>query len=235
MNMRLKILLAAAVCCVAISALWVLRAADQGKPPAGGPQTAQAQAPVAAPVPQWFPQAARFLHLSADQRTKLTELRDRTGAQLKAIRADATLSDDQKRAKSKDVVRAARVEAGAMLTDQQQKHLRRIQRIVTRMGLRDLRQWEFQRTHPCCGCGPRGQFGGMSGGPMPRPGPWMREGQRMEPFGGDIRTPRNLTPEQREKVDTLVKEFRAKVREVIAPPAQAPSSTPAPAAQPIKQ
>jgi Spy/CpxP family protein refolding chaperone len=79
---------------------------------------------------------AHRLGLSQDQVAQLKAARAKTVAAVQAIRGDATLSADQKKAKVRETVQAARTEMrGVLTTDQRQKldqlkkrlrHLRRL-------------------------------------------------------------------------------------------------------------
>lgn len=66
-------------------------------------------------------QIAKKLHLTAEQRTQLKASRAKTAAALKAIRADAALSADQKKAKARETLQVARTEMRAVLTPEQLK------------------------------------------------------------------------------------------------------------------
>ncbi|HVU35086.1 MAG TPA: hypothetical protein VHE61_16755 [Opitutaceae bacterium] len=66
---------------------------------------------------------ARKLGLSTDQIAKLKTTRTNTVASIKSIRADTTLTPDQKKAKIRDVVRAARQSAQGILTAEQKAKL----------------------------------------------------------------------------------------------------------------
>ncbi len=70
---------------------------------------------------------AKRLDLSADQISRLKAERAKTAAAVKAIRADTSLTPEQKREKIRTTVMTARTEARGVLTPEQQakaKHLR---------------------------------------------------------------------------------------------------------------
>lgn len=73
-------------------------------------------------------QMAKKLHLSAEQRTQLKASRAKTADALKAIRADTTLSADQKKAKARETLQAARAEMRSVLTPDQLKKWDKLQR-----------------------------------------------------------------------------------------------------------
>ena len=77
-------------------------------------------------------QIAKKLNLTADQRTQLKASRAKTVVGLKAIRADSSLSADQKKAKARETLQATRTEMRSVLApdqlkkwDKLQKHLRK--------------------------------------------------------------------------------------------------------------
>lgn len=76
-------------------------------------------------------QIAKKLHLTTEQRAQFKASRTKTAEALKAIRADTSLSADQKKAKARETLQAARSEMRSVLTpdqlkkwDKLQKHLR---------------------------------------------------------------------------------------------------------------
>ena len=69
---------------------------------------------------------AHRLGLSADQISQLKADRAKTGAAVKAIRADSSLSADQKKAKVRETLQAARTEMRGVLTADQQAKLEKI-------------------------------------------------------------------------------------------------------------
>ena len=77
-------------------------------------------------------QIAKKLQLSADQRGQLKASRAKTASAIQAIRADSSLSADQKKTKVRETLQAARTERRSVLTpdqlkkwDKLQKHLRK--------------------------------------------------------------------------------------------------------------
>ena len=70
---------------------------------------------------------AQRLGLSADQIAQLKAARVKTMAAVKTVRADSSLSPEQKRAKVRETVQSARTEMRGVLTPEQQKQLTKIQ------------------------------------------------------------------------------------------------------------
>jgi Spy/CpxP family protein refolding chaperone len=225
-HMPMNTLLKTGIVAVALGAsgagLWYLRAA----PP---PPTSAAAAPAApAAVPEWFPRAVRFLHLTPDQRAQLAKIRESRRTAVAAIRRDASLNADQKRAKIRDEVRSGLAEAGQVLTPEQHAQLERIRRRVMRDGWRDFamqlelrheRNFWGRMDHrpPMPGMRPYGPAqGGRPGGDRAmamagRRGPGWAGGPGIGPG-------RNLTPEQRAKIAELTKTYREQVRAILATP-----------------
>ena len=69
---------------------------------------------------------AHRLSLSSDQIAQLKADRTKTIAAVKAIRADASLTADQKKAKAHEAIKAARTEMRGVLTADQQAKLEKI-------------------------------------------------------------------------------------------------------------
>ena len=69
---------------------------------------------------------ARRLGLNADQIAQLKAKRATTVASLRAIRSDASLTADQKKAKAHETLKAAREEMRTVLTPDQQAKLKQI-------------------------------------------------------------------------------------------------------------
>jgi Spy/CpxP family protein refolding chaperone len=70
---------------------------------------------------------ARKLGLTAEQKSQLKTVRQSTAAALKAIRADGSLTPDQKKTKARDILAASRTQMRSVLTPEQQQkfqHLR---------------------------------------------------------------------------------------------------------------
>jgi len=70
--------------------------------------------------------------LAPEQRAKLHEIHLKTAAAVKPIRADATLTPEQRRAKVREIVQASRTEARAVLTPEQQAKLGEIRKHLLR-------------------------------------------------------------------------------------------------------
>lgn len=73
-------------------------------------------------------QMAKKLHLTADQHSQLKASRAKTAAAIKAIRADSSWSADQKKAKARETLQAARTEMRSVLTPDQQKKWDKLQK-----------------------------------------------------------------------------------------------------------
>jgi hypothetical protein len=69
---------------------------------------------------------AQRLGLTADQTAQLKAIRAKTAAAVKAIRADSALTPEQKKAKAREALQAARAEAGSVLTADQQAKMKKI-------------------------------------------------------------------------------------------------------------
>ena len=63
------------------------------------------------------------LDLTAEQKTQLKAQRDATAGTLKAIRADQSLTREEKKAKAREVAQSARTQMGSLLTTDQQAKL----------------------------------------------------------------------------------------------------------------
>jgi len=81
---------------------------------------------------------AHRLGLSADQTGELKAIRAKTRASLQAIRGDAALTPDQKKAKARETLQAARPQMRAVLTADQQAQLGQL-----RARFQHLRQRRF--------------------------------------------------------------------------------------------
>jgi Spy/CpxP family protein refolding chaperone len=63
---------------------------------------------------------ARELNLTAEQKTQIEAIRKQTHDSMKAIRSDASLSDDQKREKGRELMKSGMEQERAILTPEQQ-------------------------------------------------------------------------------------------------------------------
>lgn len=63
------------------------------------------------------------LDLTAEQKTQLKAQRDATAGALKAIRADQSLTREEKKAKAREVAQSARTQMRSLLTTEQQAKL----------------------------------------------------------------------------------------------------------------
>ena len=78
---------------------------------------------------------ARRLDLTPEQRNQIRAVQSKTRAAVKPIRADPTLTVEQKEAKLREIRQASRAEAHAVLTAEQQQKLERIrQRMLGPLG-----------------------------------------------------------------------------------------------------
>lgn len=213
MKTILKAALAGACLAAAGAGAWKLRADAQPAPaPAGAPAQA-ADVP-----PAWLPRVLRHLDLTPDQRAQLAKIRQDHRAAAAAIRGEANLTPEQRRAKLHEASRAALVAAGKVLNAGQRAKLDRIRRMIVRSGLRSFavrqelrherRFWgmadEGPRFHSPGTWGPPGD-GRDRMGPGAGRGGWMRGADG----SGD------LTPEQRERIAALTKAYRSELRAIV--------------------
>ena len=78
---------------------------------------------------------AHRLGLTSEQMAKVRDIQNRTAAAVKPIRADATLTPEQKKAKVRDLVQAGRQEARGVLTPEQQAKLEKMRhRLLAPLG-----------------------------------------------------------------------------------------------------
>jgi Spy/CpxP family protein refolding chaperone len=70
---------------------------------------------------------AERLGLSADQIAQLKTTRAKTAAAVRAVRADSSLTPEQKKAKVREAMQVARTEMRGVLTPEQQKQWRKMQ------------------------------------------------------------------------------------------------------------
>jgi Spy/CpxP family protein refolding chaperone len=75
---------------------------------------------------QWFGRLIEKLDLTADQKTKITAVRDDNEAKMKAIQADASLNQDQKRTKMMDVRKGTMAKIMDILTPEQREQLKKL-------------------------------------------------------------------------------------------------------------
>ena len=67
-----------------------------------------------------FKRMVKDLDLSADQQIQIEAIHKQTAEQLKAVRGDASLTDDQKHAKSRELRKSTEEQVRAVLTPEQQ-------------------------------------------------------------------------------------------------------------------
>ncbi|MDE3084773.1 MAG: hypothetical protein KGJ37_06100 [Verrucomicrobiota bacterium] len=80
-------------------------------------------------------QTLKQLALTPEQRTKIHDIRRQTAESVKSIRADATLTPEQKKAKAHEAMRTSRDQVRGVLTPDQQKKLNEIrQRLLAPLG-----------------------------------------------------------------------------------------------------
>lgn len=110
---------------LALAALAVVSFARADEPPAPPPPPPAGEHP-----PRLDPKKAREhrlqmldekLQLTADQKQKINAIWDKAEEQGRALRADESLSRDDRRAKAMELMKASRAEVRAVLTADQQK------------------------------------------------------------------------------------------------------------------
>lgn len=118
---RFPLIVATGVTAVALGA-WSLQAQTPPAPKAAAP-AAKSPTPAAAEA---APGKSRESHrLTAAQRAKLDELRRTQREKLQAIRADDSLTPEQKRAKARESLAAARAELSGVFTPEQQERFQK--------------------------------------------------------------------------------------------------------------
>ena len=70
------------------------------------------------------------LGLSADQQQKITEIRKKYGADKKALNADTSLSDDDKKAKAKQMSKETNAAIAAVLTPEQNEQVKEMKKAI---------------------------------------------------------------------------------------------------------
>ena len=111
-----NILLSLAV--LALAAAPVLRAEDPpATPPADQPAGHHARRDE---LREHYQRMVKDLNLTSDQQAKAEAILKQTGDELRALRADTTLTPDQRHAKAKDLRRGAEEQIHALLTPDQQ-------------------------------------------------------------------------------------------------------------------
>jgi len=214
MKTPFKFILAVVALGVVGAGLWYVRADQAATAPAAVAPAAPAYVP-----PVWLPRVVRFLGLTGDQRAKLATLRHNFRTSVAATRKDASLTPVQKRDKIREATKAALVEAGKVLTPAQRAKLQKIQRLVTRAGLRalEVRQelrherqfWSHHRFNS-----PRPPIPGGMQRPMGMMGPGPAQHPGMQPA-----TPgKHLNAEQRAKLAALTKTYREQVQAIMNAP-----------------
>jgi Spy/CpxP family protein refolding chaperone len=78
-------------------------------------------------------QMKKELGLSADQSAKMEKNRAEMGKQLKTIREDKTLTDEQKKEKSKELMKQQKEKTKSILTEEQQKKMKEMREHKPRM------------------------------------------------------------------------------------------------------
>lgn len=231
---RLPVLLATGALALSAGA-WLLHAQSQPPAPAAGPG---------------IERAARFLDLSPEQTQQVIARRDAHRAKLEAIRDDASLAPDQKRAQAREVMQGLHREVAAILTPEQQakamqaRHQtqRRLQHAMQARKHQQVARWHQRQAG--FGSGPAMHADApRPGGPGPRPlalGPGQNPGfapgfdgpRGPQPWGDRAPGPDlQLTPEQQTRVQALQKRqqekmqesmqaFRAEVRALLTPEQQ---------------
>ena len=75
----------------------------------------------------------RALHLTADQKIQLKAIRSQSAAAVEAIRADPSLTPDEKRSKVFETMTSARKQIHGVLTAEQEVRLHHIQRQLRKL------------------------------------------------------------------------------------------------------
>jgi Spy/CpxP family protein refolding chaperone len=76
---------------------------------------------------------AHALHLTPEQQEQMRTIRGQTAAALKGIRADTTLTADQRRQKAFETMQGARKQIHGVLTAEQEVKLHKIQRHLRKL------------------------------------------------------------------------------------------------------
>ncbi len=185
----------------------ILHAAD-------APSTAPSPAATASDMPAATPdkrkdefraRMAQRLGLTADQQAKLDALHQKQRAEIDAILQDNSLDADAKRAKMRGVADSCHKQRLAILTPEQQEKIGRFREHFKEGGPRFAR---FQ------GEGHRG-FGPMMAGGGPGFGPLAGELGPRENMKDRIAEKLGLTDDQRDKMEHIGRDIRAKQRELM--------------------
>jgi protein CpxP len=182
----------------------ILRAAD---PTPAAPATPAAfSAAVATPdrKDEFRARMARRLGLTADQQTKLDDLRQKQHAAMDAVLQDGNLTADAKRAKMKEVAASYREQRLAVLTPEQKEKIARVREHFRKGGPRFA---HFR------GAGQRGLGPVMPG--SPDFGPLAGELGLRECMKDRIAEKLGLTDEQRDKIEHIGRDTRAKQRDLL--------------------
>jgi Spy/CpxP family protein refolding chaperone len=94
----------------------LLRAADPADAPADKPDRQERRAEMRENGKKW----AEELNLTADQQTRVDAIRKQTADAIKALHKDTTLTDDQKKAKGRELRATTEQDVMAVLTPEQQ-------------------------------------------------------------------------------------------------------------------
>ncbi|TZF80989.1 hypothetical protein FW774_19780 [Pedobacter sp. BS3] len=78
----------------------------------------------------WNKETMEQLGLSADQQQKITEIRKKASADRKALTADTTLSDEDKKAKAKQMSKETNDAISAVLTPEQNEKVKEMKKAI---------------------------------------------------------------------------------------------------------
>jgi len=94
----------------------LLRAADPTDAPADKPDRQERRGEMRENAKKW----EQELNLTADQQTRIDAIRKQTAEAMKSLHSDTTLSDDQRRAKGRELRKTTDQDIMAVLTPEQQ-------------------------------------------------------------------------------------------------------------------
>ncbi len=132
MKNSLKLILSLAG--LALLAAPVLRADEPAPPPADKPGRHEWRQERREEMRERFQRMAKELNLTADQQARAEVIFKQTGDAAKALRDDTALTDDQKRAKAKELRKSTRDQLHALLTPEQQAKAKELREAHGRHG-----------------------------------------------------------------------------------------------------
>ena len=120
---------------LALLAAPALRADEPTTPPAGKPDRHERREDMRENAKKM----AKELDLSTDQQGKIESIHKQTGDAMRAVHDDTTLSEEQKREKSKALRKSSEEQVHALLTPEQQTKAKELRRNRAERGERDER------------------------------------------------------------------------------------------------